>query len=98
MEQYERIKEMSEHYNVSLAQLDEMKAQLHLLKASKNSYNTLLDYYDQDWMADYDASNLPNFPAEANHAILSEDSIYNLIGDYRSLAIEMIEVGLSYLK
>ncbi|MDQ0222398.1 DUF4298 domain-containing protein [Streptococcus moroccensis] len=98
MESLDRIKEMGERYDVSITQLEELRARLALLKANKTNYNTLLDYYSQDWAGDYEASNLPDFPREANHAILSQDAIFDLVSDYQSLAIEMIEVALSYLK
>ncbi|MBM9832374.1 DUF4298 domain-containing protein [Enterococcus faecalis] len=98
MENLDRIKEMSERYDLSITQLEELRARLALLKANKPNYNALLSYYSQDWASDYEVSNLPDFPSEANHAILSQDAIYDLVSDYQSLAIEMIEVGLSYLK
>ncbi|MDU5230038.1 MAG: DUF4298 domain-containing protein [Anaerococcus sp.] len=48
-------------------------------------------YYSEDFMKDHDASNKGEIPSEINQGILTEDAIYDLLGDNYYMAREMLD-------
>lgn len=50
-------------------------------------------YYSEDFMKDYDASNKGEFPSDINQGILTEDAIYDLLGDNYYMAREMLDLA-----
>ena len=50
-------------------------------------------YYSEDFMRDYDASNKGEIPSEINQGILTEDAIYDLLGDNYYMAREMLDLA-----
>ena len=50
-------------------------------------------YYSEDFMRDYDASNKGEISSEINQGILTEDAIYDLLGDNYYMAREMLDLA-----
>ncbi|WP_300410429.1 DUF4298 domain-containing protein [Lagierella sp.] len=99
MEQIERIKEMERIMNRHEEVLKKFNETLKDFKESQSDYNRLVDYYSSsDYLKDYDWSNEPDFPKDIKCGVLSEDGIYNIIGDNYSTAIEMMETALEIIK
>ena len=55
-------------------------------------------YYSEDWEQDREFSDSPDFPQGLACGVLSEDEIYNLLGNAHSNALQMLETALALLK
>lgn len=88
----ERIKRIQE-MEVLLDQLDELIPEteeiLDKLNESLPHLKKLLDYSQSIWREDYRADERNEIPKDLKRGVLSEDAIYNLLYDYRSLAERM---------
>ncbi len=99
MEQIERIKKMESIMDKHEKVLKNFNLALEELKKSQKEYEILNDYYSSnEFMEDYDRSNEPDFPKDIKCGVLSEDGLYNLVGDNYSTAIEMMEIALEIIK
>lgn len=57
------------------------------------------DYYGSPtWRDDYDASNNGQVPAEMPHGVLSEDWLYNLLGEHSEICEEYQALIKEFLK
>lgn len=80
----------------------ELVARLEVLlqewKEYQPEFGELMDYYQSpQWRKDFQDSNegrFEDFPC----GVLSEDAVYNLYSEQRTLNFEMMHVGLSYLE
>lgn len=90
-----RLEELANKLEEELKELERLS---QTFTQATEKFETLLAYYQSpQWGIDYDASNeglLPP-PEEFPHGILSQDYLYNLIGDYVGIREEMEEVLLS---
>lgn len=99
MEQYAHIIKM-EHCMVEQQKLlQEMSQLLDAFQKHREEYRALLTYYyseqrEQD-LAD-DSKHL--IPETMHRGVLSEDEIFDLIGEYRDTAIQMLDVAVQMLK
>lgn len=48
-------------------------------------------YYSEQWKKDFDASNCGEIPVGTPHGVLSEDLIYNVLGDQQSTALAFLK-------
>ena len=82
--QIERIKWMEHRFNNALAAIkDESAASL---KAIKEDVSELRKYYGSElWKQDFAADEAGNLPPDLKRGVLSEDSIWNLLSDYRNI-------------
>lgn len=91
----ERLKNIIEKeaiLNKSERFFKEAEALLEEWKAFHPEYRKMVDYYySEHWHEDHDASNRGEIPAGIPHGVLSEDLIYNTMGDQR-------DVVMAYLK
>lgn len=96
---YKHIEEL-EQLRVSYEQLiHQAEELLDTLDSHKEDYITLRDYYtseqrEQDLLADEQGL----IPPSLKRGILSEDELYDLMGDYRETAFRMIELGTQMLR
>lgn len=96
---YKHIEEM-EQMRVSYGQLlHQTEDLLDTLDAHNIDYTTLRDYYtseqrQQDLLADEQGL----LPPTLKRGVLSEDELYDLMGDYREIAFRMIELGTKMLR
>lgn len=49
-------------------------------------------YYNGEWMADYEAANRGEIPAEMPHGVLSEDAVYNVTGEHYLNAVSYLKL------
>ncbi len=99
MEEYAHITKMETIMVQQEELLKELNQLLDALDARQEDYRALLTYYYSDQrnrdLAD-DANHL--IPETLSRGVLSEDEIFDLIGDYRDTAIRMLETAAQMLK
>lgn len=99
MEKYEHITKME---NIMVEQnkiLKEMNQLFDAFDAQHEEYRKLLAYYYSEQRAQDltdDSNHL--IPESMHRGVLSEDEIFDLIGDYRDTAIRMLEIAVKMLK
>lgn len=100
-EQYERIETMEKIHNTANKTLLVVEKALEQLEKEVDNCEILFDYYtNADWAKDVEASKQPWFPSpkELPHGILTEDAIFETIGQYRELAIRMLKLGTKMIE
>ena len=96
---YEHITEM-ENKMVQLEGLvRELEAVLDRADAAEEDYAALVSYYyseqrSQD-LADDENGRIPQ---DLHRGVLSEDEIFDLMGDHRELGLRMIQMGLNMVR
>lgn len=99
MDKYAHITEME---NILVEQnelLREMDQLLDTLDAKRQEYSSLMAYYYSEQRAqDLEDDHHHLIPDTLHRGVLSEDEIYDLIGDYRDTAMRMLELGVQMLK
>lgn len=99
MEQVKRIEEMEKIYDESEKILKELEILLDKFEKNQSDFQKLSRYYSsEEWMKDFDDSNKNLLPKDLKCGILSEDAVYNLIGDNYNMAIRMLELGTNMVK
>lgn len=99
MEKYAHITEMENIMVQQNQKLKDMNQLLDSLDAQRESYKALLDYYYSDQRAqDLEDDSNHLIPESLHRGVLSEDEIFDLIGDYRDTAIRMLEIAVRMLK
>lgn len=99
MNQYERISQMEAILDRHQALLDQLGPLMDAFIKSQKEYRRLYRYYgSEQFMKDCQAPDRPSFPKELKYGVLSEDAVFNLLGDNRQMALLMIETGLRILK
>ncbi len=96
---YKHIEEL-ERIRISYTTiLEQAEGLLDALERSSQDYTTLRDYYiseqrNQDLLADEQGL----IPETLSRGILSEDELFDMLGDYRETALRMIELGAQMLR
>ena len=99
MEQLERIQKMEEHLNKYAQVLADAQKALEQLEQSQTEYIQLRDYYTgQGFFDDLEYSNSPEFPENIACGVLSEDAVYDLMGEHFETAISLLDLSSSMLK
>lgn len=99
MEQLERIQKMEGHLNKYAQVLEDAQKALEQLEQSQTEYIQLRDYYTgQDFFDDLEYSNSPEFPENIACGVLSEDAVYDLMGEHFETAINLLDLSSSMLK
>lgn len=99
MEQYAHITKMENIMVQQTNMLKDLNQLLDTLDTQRTDYQTLLNYYYSDQRAQDladDANHL--IPETLHRGVLSEDELYDLMGDYRDTAIRMMEIALQMIK
>lgn len=99
MEKYAHITEMESIMVQQNQKLKEMNQLLDSLDAQHEAYKALLDYYYSDQRTqDLEDDSNHLIPESLHRGVLSEDEIFDLMGDYRDTAIRMLETAVRMLK
>lgn len=79
--------------------LKDMETLLDAIANHQTEYASLLEYYYSD-QRNQDLQDEKNdlIPKTMARGVLSEDGIFDLVGDYRDTAIRMMEVALQMFK
>ena len=99
MEQLERIQKMEERLNKYAQVLADAQKALDQLERRQSDYIQLRDYYTgQEFFDDLEYSNSPDFPENIACGVLSEDAVYDLMGEHFETAISLLDLSSSMLK
>lgn len=97
--QIARIREMETKANLLAAGAAEFQAALDKFAEVEPAYRELSQYYGgSEWWEDKTFSEAKDFPEDLSCGVLSEDGLYNILGDLHSLAIQMLELSCDILK
>lgn len=91
---YDYIIELTNIYENHKKLTDKLSSALQEFKDHQKELEKLEKYYySEDFMKDYDASNKGEIPSGINQGILTEDAIYDLLGDNYYMAREMLDLA-----
>ena len=97
--EFEHIVKYTEIYENHKKELEAFKKSLEDFQKSYVEYRKLVEYYDsKQFMEDFDKSNNGEIDPEINQGILTEDAIYDLIGDNYYLAIDLLTMATDMIK
>ncbi|OFS64326.1 DUF4298 domain-containing protein [Nosocomiicoccus sp. HMSC09A07] len=78
---------------------DEMQSLLEKFEENLDEYNALKNYYgSQEYLNDLEVSNTTDEYDDINQGVLSEDAVFNLIGEMYHLNVDMLEIAAKYLR
>lgn len=90
MNRIDRIREMEERMDRVARWVDILKQQPSI----QADVYELSAYYESDlWMADYEADEAGELPADMKRGVLSEDGLYNLLAEYEELLEGLRSLG-----
>lgn len=93
-ERLSRIAEMEERLNRLNQALERVEEIVDVYADMWNDYQALASYYSSStWWEDLDADERGLLPASLSRGVLSEDGIYNALGQADSLREQLIEVA-----
>ncbi len=99
MERYEHITKMENIMVQHEQMVQELDRLLRELQAHQPEYRELIEYYcGPQRTQDLEDDAQHRIPEELCRGVLSEDEIFDLIGDYRDAAIQMLETAVQMLK
>ncbi len=99
MERYAHITEMENIMVQQNGKLKEMNQLLDALDAQREAYRKLMAYYySEQRTQDIQDDENHLIPESLHRGVLTEDEIYDLIGDYHDTAIRMMETALQMMK
>ncbi|MGI5949155.1 DUF4298 domain-containing protein [Peptoniphilus sp.] len=91
-----KMEEILDDYSKTLSEFNESFK--HLIEA-QDRYEKLKDYYgSDDYFDDLESWDRGEFPKDLRCGVLSEDAVFNLMGDNFSTAIKMLEVATEMVK
>lgn len=99
MQTYEHITKMENILNTHTAQLQALNTLLDFVQQHRAEYNELIEYYYSD-QRNQDLQDDDNhlIPQDLARGVLSEDAIFDLMGDYRDTALRLLETATDILK
>ena len=93
MDRLERITAMEQLMDEAAAALSALDASLTAYEAARPALQQLADYYDGDWRGDFAADEAGELPKDMKRGVLSEDGLWNLLEDARSIEARMAELS-----
>ncbi|MDO4432414.1 MAG: DUF4298 domain-containing protein [Aerococcaceae bacterium] len=98
-EQIQRIETMEQHLNRAQAAILQLEKALEQFVAVQQDVQALSYYYgSDDWYQDRESDEKSALPTTLRRGVLSEDLIYNLLTEYRTLNFQLIETATAILK
>ncbi|MGO3018461.1 MAG: DUF4298 domain-containing protein [Anaerococcus sp.] len=99
MEKYEHIIQMEKRLDKHTEILVKLKEILDEFVENQDEYNKLKEYYiSEQYREDLDKSNNGKFPSDLKCGVLSEDAVFDMIGDNYQTAIYMLEIATKIFK
>ena len=91
---YKYIDEYTKIYEDHKKLIDSLSKELKKFKDHQKELNKLEKYYySEQFMRDYDASNKGEISDDIIQGILTEDAIYDLLGDNYYIARELLDLA-----
>lgn len=99
MEKYKHIEEMETIMDNHDNKLKDLGQALDYLLNNFDDYKKLLDYYHSDQrQQDLRDDDEGLIDKNLKRGVLSEDAIYDMISNYYSLSVKMLELSTAYFK
>lgn len=96
---YKHIEDLEKIFDNHQLAIDKLSEAILLYEKSLEEYHKLRDYYGSErYFLDMDACNEDKFPKDLKCGILSEDLVFNQIGENYQLGIKMLELGTDVMK
>ena len=98
-ERVERIQAMEERLNRCVEATARLSAACEQWRETLEDSRILEEYYQgDDWMEDYEADESGELPDDLIRGVLSEDAVYDHIGNRQELAKELLRTALAALE
>ena len=98
-QQLERIAHYEQLMEELAENMEDLEELLETLQETQQTATALSKYYSSsDWTLDKDFSESEYFPERQTSGVLSEDGLYNLLGDYYEAGVCLMEQGLRMIK
>ena len=98
-ERVERIRTMEERLDRCVETTARLSAACKQWREVLEDSRILEEYYQGgDWMEDYEADERGELPDDLLRGVLSEDALYDYIGDRQELAKELLRTALAALE
>lgn len=99
MQEYKHIKVHEETLDFYEEKVKELRVMIDSLDDKFQAYQDLVSYYYSDsWTLDFDDDARDLIPKDLKRGVLSEDGIYNVLSEVNDLSLNLIELGVKYLK
>lgn len=93
-EQTERIRAMEQALNEAVPAVEQLRAALEAYKSVQPQLKALAEYYQSPlWMRDYDADQAGLLPPQLRRGVLTEDALWDLLGDDENLREELKQLA-----
>lgn len=91
---YDYLKKHTETYEKYSELLEKINKILDELEENREDFDKLVEYYySEQFQKDYDDSNQGKIDSSINQGILTEDAIYDLMGDDYYLALRFLDLA-----
>ena len=91
---YEYLNEYNDTYDKHGKLIKNLENSIKEYKEFRGNYQKLVEYYySEDFTNDMDISNRGEIPKEINQAVLTEDAIYDLMGDDFYLGLNLLDLA-----
>ncbi|AVM56412.1 DUF4298 domain-containing protein [Bacteroides heparinolyticus] len=98
-EDFKHVSQMESFLDRHSALLEQMSDLLERFDKSQEEYKQLREYYhSEQYLIDVQQADRGKIPAGVKCGVLSEDAVYNMIGDNYDTAVRMLEVATGILK
>lgn len=98
-EAIDRVSKMETMLNQASQAIQELSSALDKYEEANEAINALDQYYGSDeWREDFETDEAGLFPHDMKRGVLSEDAAWNVLSDYHSMNIRMLEVVTAILK
>lgn len=96
---YTYLNELNDIYDNHKKVIEDLKKSLEVFEDHQEEYKRLVTYYYSDqFTKDMDASNIGEIGDDINQAVLSEDAIYDLMGDNYYTGLALLEAANDVLQ
>lgn len=98
-QQLERITRYEQLMTELASDMADLEQIMKKLQETQQTATALSKYYSSsDWTLDKDFSESERFPESRTSGVLSEDGLYNLLGEYYEAGVCLMEQGLRMIK
>ena len=92
-ERVERIKKMEEKLDKVTPKINNFENALNDLNSGFEDIKSLSDYYKKEWKEDYEADEQGKIPKEIKRGVLSQDTLYDLLGKLSEMKNDITELS-----
>ena len=99
MEQIERIQHFEMLLDRIVPVLESLEEALDAFDGIQEDVQELSAYYEGgDWREDFEADEAGKLPGDLKRGVLSEDGIYDVLGDHYALTVRLLDTVSAILK